>query len=50
MRRALERFGHDGRPINAARLSEHWRPYRAYALQYLWASLSPGRDGAQPAP
>ena len=50
VRRALERFGHDGRPINAARLSEHWRPYRAYALQYLWASLSPGRDGAQPAP
>ncbi|MBV9424347.1 MAG: DNA-3-methyladenine glycosylase 2 family protein, partial [Solirubrobacterales bacterium] len=49
VRRALERFGHDGRPINAARLSEHWRPYRAYALQYLWASLSPGRDGAQPA-
>ncbi|MBV9004220.1 MAG: DNA-3-methyladenine glycosylase 2 family protein, partial [Solirubrobacterales bacterium] len=25
VRRALERFGHDGRPINAARLSEHWR-------------------------
>lgn len=49
VRRALERLGHDGRPINSARLAERWRPYRAYALQYLWASLSPARGGAQSA-
>jgi AraC family transcriptional regulator of adaptative response / DNA-3-methyladenine glycosylase II len=46
VRRALERLGHDGRPINALRLAERWRPYRAYALQYLWSSLPPARDGA----
>jgi AraC family transcriptional regulator of adaptative response / DNA-3-methyladenine glycosylase II len=39
VRRALERLGHEGRPINALRLAERWRPYRAYALQYLWSSL-----------
>ena len=29
------------RPAAAERLAERWRPYRAYALQHLWASLSP---------
>jgi len=39
VRHALEQLGQDGRPAAAGRLSEHWRPYRAYALQHLWASL-----------
>jgi AraC family transcriptional regulator of adaptative response / DNA-3-methyladenine glycosylase II len=39
VRHALEQLGQDGRPAAAERLSEHWRPYRAYALQHLWASL-----------
>jgi AraC family transcriptional regulator of adaptative response / DNA-3-methyladenine glycosylase II len=37
VRHALERMGHD--PDAAATLAEPWRPYRAYALQHLWASL-----------
>ncbi len=41
VRHALERLGCDGRPGNAERLAESWRPYRAYALAYLWASLAP---------
>jgi AraC family transcriptional regulator of adaptative response / DNA-3-methyladenine glycosylase II len=44
VRHALERLGHDGRPANALRLAESWRPYRAYALQHLWGSLA----GTQP--
>lgn len=39
VRRALELLGHDGRPAAAARLAERWRPYRAYAVQHLWARL-----------
>ena len=39
VRHALEQLGHDGAPIAAERLAERWRPYRAYALQHLWASL-----------
>ena len=48
VRHALERLGQDGRPANAERLAESWRPYRAYALQHLWASLPVGasRRGA----
>jgi AraC family transcriptional regulator of adaptative response / DNA-3-methyladenine glycosylase II len=41
VRHALERLGEDSRPAAAAALSERWRPYRAYALQHLWASLDP---------
>jgi AraC family transcriptional regulator, regulatory protein of adaptative response / DNA-3-methyladenine glycosylase II len=41
VRRALEQLGQDGQPAAAARIAERWRPYRAYALQHLWASLSP---------
>lgn len=37
VRRGLEARGQDGRPAAAAALAERWRPYRAYALQYLWA-------------
>jgi AraC family transcriptional regulator of adaptative response / DNA-3-methyladenine glycosylase II len=40
VRHALERLGRDGRPPAALALAERWRPYRAYALQHLWASLS----------
>jgi len=40
VRRALERLGQGGSPAAAARLAERWQPYRAYALQYLWASLA----------
>ena len=31
--KALERLGRDADP-------EHWRPWRAYAVQHLWASLA----------
>jgi AraC family transcriptional regulator of adaptative response / DNA-3-methyladenine glycosylase II len=37
VRHALERLGQDGRPAAVARLAERWRPYRAYAVQHLWA-------------
>jgi AraC family transcriptional regulator, regulatory protein of adaptative response / DNA-3-methyladenine glycosylase II len=39
VRRALERLGRDGRPGHASELAERWRPYRAYAVMHLWASL-----------
>jgi AraC family transcriptional regulator of adaptative response / DNA-3-methyladenine glycosylase II len=48
VRHALERLGHDGRPDAAKRLAERWRPYRAYAVQHLWAQLAP--PAARPAP
>jgi AraC family transcriptional regulator of adaptative response / DNA-3-methyladenine glycosylase II len=41
VRHALEQLGHDGQPAAAERLAERWRPYRAYALQHLWATLNP---------
>ena len=37
---ALERLGQDGRPGAVVRLAERWRPYRASAVQHLWASLA----------
>ena len=37
VRRSLTSLGLDGSPRAAERLSERWRPYRAYALQHLWA-------------
>ncbi len=40
VRHALERLGRDGRPAAAAQLAERWRPYRAYAVQHLWALLA----------
>jgi AraC family transcriptional regulator of adaptative response / DNA-3-methyladenine glycosylase II len=39
VRHALERLGCDGHPAAAERLAERWRPYRAYAVQHLWAQL-----------
>jgi AraC family transcriptional regulator of adaptative response / DNA-3-methyladenine glycosylase II len=40
LRRALEGLGLDGSPASAAKLGESWRPYRAYALMHLWATLA----------
>ncbi len=46
VRRALELLGHDGAPgAAAAALAERWRPYRAYAVQHLWAQLTLHRTG-----
>ena len=39
VRHALEQLGQDGAPTAATALAERWRPYRAYAVQHLWASL-----------
>jgi AraC family transcriptional regulator, regulatory protein of adaptative response / DNA-3-methyladenine glycosylase II len=41
VRRALTRLGQDGSPAAATRLAERWRPYRAYAFQYLLAATIP---------
>jgi AraC family transcriptional regulator, regulatory protein of adaptative response / DNA-3-methyladenine glycosylase II len=41
VRRALEASGvRSCGPREAGRLAERWRPWRAYALQHLWASLA----------
>jgi AraC family transcriptional regulator of adaptative response / DNA-3-methyladenine glycosylase II len=40
VRRGLEALGLDGSPKAAAKTAERWRPYRAYALQHLWALAS----------
>ncbi len=37
VRRALEARGLPGDPRSAASLAGAWRPWRSYALQYLWA-------------
>jgi AraC family transcriptional regulator of adaptative response / DNA-3-methyladenine glycosylase II len=39
VRHALKRLGLDDGARAALRVAEGWRPYRAYGLQYLWASL-----------
>lgn len=39
VRRAIANLGGAGDPANVAALAERWRPWRAYATQYLWASL-----------
>jgi AraC family transcriptional regulator of adaptative response / DNA-3-methyladenine glycosylase II len=44
VRRALEQLGQDGTPAAAERLAERWRPYRAYAMQHLWAQLATARQ------
>jgi AraC family transcriptional regulator of adaptative response / DNA-3-methyladenine glycosylase II len=50
IRHALAQLGQDGRTANAKMLADRWRPYRAYAVQHLWASLRPdGRHGLTPA-
>jgi AraC family transcriptional regulator of adaptative response / DNA-3-methyladenine glycosylase II len=37
VRRALEQLGE---PADPAAVAQRWRPWRAYAVQHLWASLS----------
>jgi AraC family transcriptional regulator, regulatory protein of adaptative response / DNA-3-methyladenine glycosylase II len=37
VKHALDRLGLDSRPATAELISLAWRPYRAYALQHLWA-------------
>jgi AraC family transcriptional regulator of adaptative response / DNA-3-methyladenine glycosylase II len=44
VRHALEQLGVPGDERSAAARAERWRPYRAYALQYLWSGLPPGRQ------
>jgi AraC family transcriptional regulator of adaptative response / DNA-3-methyladenine glycosylase II len=38
VRRALARLGQPGDPASAGALAERWRPWRAYAVQHLWAA------------
>ena len=49
VRRALEALGADGRARWAERLSERWRPYRAYALAHLWNGPALARSGVRAA-
>lgn len=37
IKRALERLGVAADPASALALAERWRPYRSFAMQYLWA-------------
>jgi AraC family transcriptional regulator of adaptative response / DNA-3-methyladenine glycosylase II len=37
VRRGLEALGQDSSAAGAAAVAERWRPYRAYAVQHLWA-------------
>jgi AraC family transcriptional regulator of adaptative response / DNA-3-methyladenine glycosylase II len=39
VRRALEHLGLPAGERSALALAQRWRPYRAYALQYLWSGL-----------
>jgi len=39
VRRALEAAGQAGDQRSARSLAERWRPWRSYAVQYLWGSL-----------
>ncbi len=43
VKRSLEAAGLPADPRSAAELSGRWRPYRAYAQQYLWAGSLDGR-------
>jgi AraC family transcriptional regulator of adaptative response / DNA-3-methyladenine glycosylase II len=47
LRHALEHLGLAGGPRDALARAQQWRPWRAYALQHLWASL--GASGKAPA-
>jgi AraC family transcriptional regulator of adaptative response / DNA-3-methyladenine glycosylase II len=38
VRRALARLGQPDDPARATALAERWRPWRAYAVQHLWAA------------
>ncbi len=41
IRRALWSMGQPVEPRAVAALAQRWRPWRAYAVQHLWASLTP---------
>ena len=49
VRHALEQLGQSGQVADAIALAERWRPYRAYAVQHLWASLSPSAQASRDA-
>ncbi|MFL5862698.1 MAG: DNA-3-methyladenine glycosylase family protein [Solirubrobacteraceae bacterium] len=42
VRHGLARLGYDTSSSEVERLSERWRPYRAYAVQHLWALAAAG--------
>jgi AraC family transcriptional regulator of adaptative response / DNA-3-methyladenine glycosylase II len=44
VRRALERAGLPGDERSASAMGERWRPYRAYALQYLWSKTMKDKE------
>jgi AraC family transcriptional regulator, regulatory protein of adaptative response / DNA-3-methyladenine glycosylase II len=52
LRRALERLGRSSDAVEVVRLARRWRPWRAYALQHLWATLPANAAGSarRPAP
>ncbi|HEV8066073.1 MAG TPA: AlkA N-terminal domain-containing protein [Acidimicrobiales bacterium] len=47
VRKALERLGLPSGERQALEHAERWRPYRAYALQYLWSGLPGGANNLQ---
>jgi AraC family transcriptional regulator of adaptative response / DNA-3-methyladenine glycosylase II len=47
VRRALEARGLPADPRSATAMAEAWRPWRSYALQYLWSTpVGPGVDSS----
>jgi AraC family transcriptional regulator of adaptative response / DNA-3-methyladenine glycosylase II len=44
VRQAIQRIGCADDKRSVAALAERWRPWRAYATQYLWASLGEQKD------
>jgi AraC family transcriptional regulator of adaptative response / DNA-3-methyladenine glycosylase II len=51
VRRALEARGLPGDPRSATAAAEAWRPWRSYALQYLWSCpVTPGLDTSKSRP
>jgi AraC family transcriptional regulator of adaptative response / DNA-3-methyladenine glycosylase II len=44
IRRALRRWGQPTGERDVATLGERWRPYRAYAVQYLWSGAAGRSD------
>jgi AraC family transcriptional regulator of adaptative response / DNA-3-methyladenine glycosylase II len=48
VRHALDGLGQPSDPAAASTLAERWRPWRAYALQHLWASLAPAPRSPSP--
>jgi AraC family transcriptional regulator of adaptative response / DNA-3-methyladenine glycosylase II len=46
VRRALEGLGQAGDPKSADAIAQRWRPWRSYAVQYLWAGSALREHGA----